>query len=105
MSFEVGVTWRGAGLVQVDTMPAQRKPTPPPFLIAEEVAARLRCSVRSIHELTRAKAIPHRKLPGARRCLFREDELLMWEDGADLEVVELPRGGRVVRPVRATYAQ
>ena len=36
-------------------------PSPSPFLIAEEVAARLRCSLRRIHELTRAKAIPHRK--------------------------------------------
>ena len=69
------------------------------------IAARLRWSLRSIHELTRAKAIPHRRLPGARRCLFREDELIAWEDGADLEVVVLPHGGRVVRPVRMTYAQ
>jgi excisionase family DNA binding protein len=99
------VTAHNARLVQVDTMSTPRNLTPSPFLVAEEVAARLRCSLRSIHELTRAKAIPHRKLPGARRCLFREDELIAWEDGADLEVVVLPHGGRVVRPVRMTYAQ
>ena len=86
-------------------MTAPRASTPSSFLVTEEVAARLRCSVRTIHELTRAKAIPHRKLPGARRCLFREDELLAWEEGTDLEVLELPDGGRVVRPVPSTYAQ
>jgi hypothetical protein len=26
------------------------------------------------------------------------EELEAWENGAELEVVELPRGGRVVRP-------
>ena len=68
-----------------------------PYLLVEDVAARLRCSVRSIHELTRTCSIPHRRLPGARRCLFVEAELAAWEDGAEVEVQELPRGGRVVR--------
>ena len=72
--------------------------TTSPFLTAPEVAARLRCSVRSIHELTRGSKIPHRKLPGSRRCLFRPDELEAWENGAPLEVIQLPRGGRLVRP-------
>jgi excisionase family DNA binding protein len=85
-------------------MTSPRDSTPSPFLVTEEVAARLRCSVRTIHELTRARAIPHRKLPGARRCLFKQDELLAWEDGTDLEVLEPPGGGRVVRPVPLTYA-
>ena len=31
-----------------------------PFLITSEVAARLRCSVRTVHELTRLGLIPHR---------------------------------------------
>ena len=39
----------------------------------------------------------HRKLPGSRRCLFRQDALTAWEDGADLEVLELADGGRIVR--------
>ena len=53
-----------------------------PFLVAEEVAERLRCSLRTIHELVRTRRIPHRRLPGSRRCLFRTDELILWEDGA-----------------------
>jgi hypothetical protein len=70
-----------------------------PYLVVDEVAARLRCSKASVHELTRTCAVPHRKLPGTRRCLFLEAELEAWEAGAVLEVVELPRGGRIVRPV------
>jgi hypothetical protein len=69
-----------------------------PFLVAEEVAKRLHCSLRSIHERTRLGQIPHRRLPGSRRCLFREDELAAWEDGAELEVSLLTDGGRIVRP-------
>ncbi len=70
------------------------------FLAVQDVAAHLRCSVRSVHELTRCGEIPHRKFPGSRRCLFRVDELEAWEDGAPLEVVDLPRGGRIVRPAK-----
>jgi excisionase family DNA binding protein len=69
-----------------------------PYLLVEDVAARLRCSVRKVHELTRTGAIPHRRLPGSRRCLFLETELAAWEAGAELEVRELGGGGRVVRP-------
>ena len=61
--------------------------TTTPFLITSEVTARLRCSVRTVHELTRLGLIPHRRLPGSRRCLFRIDELEAWEDGAQLETV------------------
>lgn len=73
-------------------------PAPSPYLLVEDVATRLRCSPRTIHELTRTRAIPHRRLPGGRRCLFREDELEAWEQGAPLEILETPGGGRVVRP-------
>ena len=69
-----------------------------PYLLVEDVAQRLRCSRRTVHELTRTCAIPHRRLPGSRRCLFREDELEAWEEGAPLEVIETVQGGRVVRP-------
>ncbi len=69
-----------------------------PYLLVEDVADRLHVSPRTVHELTRTAAIPHRRLPGARRCLFREDELSAWEDGATLEVIDQPRGGRIVRP-------
>jgi excisionase family DNA binding protein len=72
-----------------------------PFLITSEVAARLRCSVRTVHELTRLGLIPHRRLPGSRRCLFRIDELEAWEDGARIETIDLGAAARVVRPVSA----
>lgn len=67
-----------------------------PYLLVEDVAERLRCSTRKVHELTRTHAIPHRRLPGSRRCLFLVEELQRWEGGADLEVRELRGGGRVV---------
>jgi excisionase family DNA binding protein len=70
--------------------------TASPYLIVEEVAVRLRMSKASVHELTRTGAIPHRRLPGARRCLFLECELEAWEAGGELELRELPRGGRIV---------
>ena len=70
-----------------------------PFLITAEVADRLRCSIRTVHELTRSGRIPHRRLPGSRRCLFRVDELEAWENGATLRVVEREHGGRIVVPV------
>jgi excisionase family DNA binding protein len=73
-----------------------------PYLLVEDVADRLRCSTRTVHELTRTKSIPHRRLPGSRRCLFRSDELEAWESGSPLDITELPRGGRVVAPRRIT---
>jgi len=72
------------------------------YLVVEDVAERLHCSTRTVHELTRTSSIPHRRLPGSRRCLFRTDELEAWEDGALLEVHELPGGGRVVTPRSST---
>lgn len=72
--------------------------TPSPFLTADEVAARLRCSLRTVHELARRNEIPLRRLPGCRRLLFPTEHLTQWEAGAPLEIVQLSRGGRV-RPV------
>jgi excisionase family DNA binding protein len=69
-----------------------------PYLLVEDVAALLGCSKRTVHERARLAEIPHRRPPGARRLLFLEGELRAWLDGAKLECVELPRGGRVVRP-------
>jgi len=69
-----------------------------PYLLVEDVAERLHCSTRTIHELTRTGAIPHRRLPGSRRCLFLVSDLEAWEAGAELDVRDLPRGGRVVVP-------
>ena len=56
----------------------------------------LGCSRRTIHEYTRRDEIPHRVLPHGRRCLFDEEELRAWMDGAELARVDLPAGGRVV---------
>lgn len=67
-----------------------------PYLLTEDVAARLHVSVRTVRELTRTAAIPHRRLAGTRRCLFLEHELVAWENGGELQLRELPRGGRVV---------
>jgi excisionase family DNA binding protein len=71
------------------------------YLLVEDVAERLHCSTRTVHELTRTNAIPHRRLPGTRRCLFREEELEAWESGSPLEVTDLPHGGRLVVPRRS----
>jgi excisionase family DNA binding protein len=69
-----------------------------PYLTVEDVAVRLRCSIRTVHELTRTGRIPHRRLPGSRRCLFLSNELERWEAGAALELRNLVHGGRVVSP-------
>lgn len=69
-----------------------------PFMTTDEVAALLRCSRRSVHELTRRRQIPHRIRPYGRACLFLEDEVRAWLDGCELAVSELAGGGRTVRP-------
>jgi excisionase family DNA binding protein len=70
----------------------------PPYLTVDEAADFLRCSVRSLHGLTAAGRIPHRRLGGQRRLLFLEEELTAWVDGAELERLETRDGGRIVRP-------
>jgi hypothetical protein len=69
-----------------------------PFLDVPGAAAFLACSTRSIHERTRLRSIPCRRVGGTRRFLFLESELLEWVDGAELEVRETADGGVVVRP-------
>jgi hypothetical protein len=73
-----------------------------PFLLVEDVAGRYGTSRRWVLERTRLGVIPHRRLPGSRRCLFLEHELEAWENGADLRVRELSSGGRLVEPVEAS---
>jgi hypothetical protein len=68
------------------------------YLLVEDVGDRYGLSRRSVHELTRLAKIPHRVLPGTRRILFEPDWLDAWADGAELERVDLPHGGRIVRP-------
>lgn len=70
-----------------------------PFMLVEDVCERYSASKRWVLERTRLAAIPHRRLPGSRRCLFVEAELVAWENGAELEVRPLGDGGRHVRPV------
>jgi excisionase family DNA binding protein len=71
----------------------------PQYLTVEEAAELLRRSPRSVHELTRSRRIPHRRLPGMRRLLFLADELEAWCDGCQLDVAEYEDGSRVVRPM------
>src|SRR3954463_11583878 len=68
------------------------------YLVVEEVAERLRCSTRTIHELTRTNSLPHRRLPGTRRCLFRPEGHEAWENRTPLEVTPAPGGCLVVTP-------
>ncbi len=66
------------------------------YLTVEETAKLLHRSIRSIHELTRTSAIPHRRY--GRRCLLLAEEIAAWLEGAELETIPLPNGGRCVRP-------
>jgi predicted DNA-binding transcriptional regulator AlpA len=68
------------------------------YLTVEDIAARYQISVWSVYDRSRTGAIPHRKPPGMRRLLFLEEELQAWEDGAELETLNLAGGGRVCRP-------
>jgi len=68
------------------------------YLLVADVAKMLACSQRTVHERSRRLEIPHRKPPGMRQLLFVEAEVRAWLDGAAIEVEQLPRGGRVVKP-------
>jgi excisionase family DNA binding protein len=71
------------------------------LLHVEQVASILGISVRSVHEMTRQRRIPCRRIPGTRRILFDSEELFDWIDAGgdvDLEVIEGRDGGLVVRP-------
>jgi predicted DNA-binding transcriptional regulator AlpA len=70
-----------------------------PFLDVAGAAELLGWSRRSVHERTRTRSIPMRRIAGSRRCLFLESEILAWVDGAELTVSETADGGVVVRPV------
>lgn len=75
-----------------------------PFLTLEEAAAYVRIAPYTLGEKCREGLAPHRKAPGSRRLLFRADELDAWLNGADLEYVSQPRGGRIVRPTARAHA-
>jgi hypothetical protein len=57
-------------------------------------------SAWTLYEWTRTGRIPHRKLPGRRELIFPLDELQAFEDGAPLETLALPDGGRSCRPIK-----
>jgi hypothetical protein len=69
------------------------------FVGVEDAAAMLHLSPRQLREHARRAQVPHRRPAGTRRLLFSEEEIVAWTDGAALEVVETPGGGRVVRPI------
>jgi hypothetical protein len=70
-----------------------------PYLDVQAVGTRYGYSVWTIYEKARLCLIPHRKHPGGRKLLFSGPELDAWDNGAvDLEIIKLPRGGRIVRP-------
>jgi predicted DNA-binding transcriptional regulator AlpA len=69
------------------------------YISVEDVASRYGWSPWTVYEKARHSQIPHRKLAGSNRLLFEESALDAWDDGAELQVKKLPRGGRVVTPV------
>ena len=72
-------------------------------LIGSEVAAWMRCSKRTIAQLTRERRIPHVVRGGGRLVLYPCDWILAWgrNPSLPLELVELADGGRIVRPSNA----
>jgi len=73
---------------------------PGAYLHSEDVADLYGISLRKVREMTRLHQVPHRVLPHGRRCYFDPADLQAWADGAQLETVSLPAGGRIVRPIR-----
>jgi hypothetical protein len=71
------------------------------YLVIEEAADLLRMSVRAVHERTRTKSIPMRKMAATRKLLFVRDELVAFMDGAELEVTEKSDGSIIVKPACA----
>jgi hypothetical protein len=72
------------------------------LLRVEDVAPMLGISKRTLHGLTSARKVPHRVLPHTRRCLFEQHWLDEWANGCELETIDLPHGGRIVRPKGTT---
>ncbi len=68
------------------------------FLLSEDVAVLLGLSRKTVQEQMARCLIPHRKMPGTRRCLVIRKDFDAWLAGAELETVPLARGGRIVRP-------
>jgi len=68
------------------------------LLTTAQMASELKCSLRTVHEGTRKRTIPHVRPPHGRRCYSRRQWLAEWLAGAPLETIELAHGGRAVLP-------
>lgn len=71
------------------------------ILLTEDIAEILGWSRATVQEKMARGLLPHRRLPGTRRCLTPRADLEAWLDGAELEVIPLAGGGRIVRPREA----
>ena len=69
------------------------------YLVIKEAADLLRMSVRAVHERTRTKSIPMRKMAATRKLLFVRAELIDFMNGAELETIEKVDGSVIVRPI------
>jgi excisionase family DNA binding protein len=69
-----------------------------PLLVAEEVAALLLCSLRTVYELTRKREIPHFKPLVSRRCLLRPEELEAGESRAEIEIPSCDAADKSLAP-------
>ena len=69
-----------------------------PYRHVEYVVDLTGWSRRTVQDRAAKGQVPHRRIGGTRRLLFLEDELRAWIDGAELEIIRTPNGGRVVRP-------
>jgi hypothetical protein len=69
-----------------------------PYRRVEYVVELTGWSIRTIQDRAAKGTIPHRRIGGTRPLLFLEHELRAWVDGAELEIIKTPNGGRIVRP-------
>ncbi len=67
------------------------------FLTTQEAAELLRRSVVTVQRQAHAGRLPHVRRGGTRRLLFVPAEIESYMAGAELERLELPDGGRIVR--------
>lgn len=74
-------------------------PARSPFTDVAGVCELTGWSRRQVHEKTRHRAMPMRIVPGVRKVLFVESEVVDWiTNGSELDVRETVHGGVVVRP-------
>lgn len=76
----------------------QHAPRPNDFLLSEDVAELLGVSRSTVQEWLGRHLIPHRRLPGTRRCIIPRADFEQWLEGCELEATPLASGGRIVRP-------